>query len=253
MRRLRSLKVVAGGVLMLVILAGAELSQALAEGFLIAEENHMTGLVNEHRAAHGQPGLRQDPALQMVARRQAQRMSAAGYIYHNPNLGAEAGSAVPNWVRIGENVGVGPSVVGVEDAFLASPPHHANIDKQYNLIGLGAVASGDGALYFTQNYAQTGAPVPPPPAPLPAARPAPPPPPPTARGRAARARRAPRRRPGSSRAGVGGRRTRRTRVRGIELVQPTPDLPGQSKSEVSFSGTIVGMLQRAGGKLRFWE
>ena len=247
MRRLRSLRVVAMAGLMLAVLAGAEISQAVAEGFLIAEENHMTALVNEHRAAHGQPGLRQDPALQMVARRQAQRMTAAGYIHHNPNLGAEAGSVVPNWLRIGENVGIGPSVVRVQDAFLASPTHHANIDKPYNLIGLGAVPGPNGSLYFTQNFAQTGggAPPPPPPRALPP-RPAPPPPLRVSRrAPPSRRRAAPRRR-------ASPRRARRTRVRGIEVFQPTPDAPNQRESGVSFAGTVFGMLKRAGGNLRFW-
>ncbi len=263
MKRLRSFKVVAGGALMLVILVAAELSQAVAEGFLVAEENRMTGLVNEHRAAaHGAPSMWQDPALQMVARRQAQRMSAAGYIYHNPNLGAEAGGAVPNWVRVGENVGVGHSVQSVHEAFLASPAHHANIDKSYNLVGLGAVASSNGSLYFTQNFAENNGVAPPPPPP--------PPPPPAAavapagqgqpapavrtrcrrRGRRTicrqvRSRRTPRlRRP---------RRGRSTRVRGIELVQPTPDAAGGSQSRVTFTRTVIGTLSKAADKVRFWD
>ncbi len=233
--------------LMLVVLAGAEISQAIAEGFLVAEENHMAALVNEHRTAHGQPGLRQDAALQMVARRQAQRMSAAGYIEHNPNLGAEAGSAVPDWLRVGENVGVGPSVVRVQDAFLASPAHHANIDKPYTLVGLGAMAGGDGSLYFTQNFAQTAdGPPPSPPRPL-AAGPAPPPPLRVTPGTVpARRRAAPRRRPRPQRA-------RRTRVRGVEVLQSTGDAPDQRQSGVSFTGTVFAMLKRAGGNLRFWS
>ena len=63
MTRLRSFKVVASGALMLAVLVGAELSQAVAEGFLVAEENQMTNLVNQHRSAHGLRTLYQDPAL----------------------------------------------------------------------------------------------------------------------------------------------------------------------------------------------
>ncbi len=264
MKRLRSFKVVAGGALMLTVLVAAELSQAVAEGFLVAEENHMTGLVNAHRAAHGAPPMWQDPALQMVARRQAQRMSAAGYIYHNPNLAVEAGGAVPNWLRLGENVGVGPSVVSVEDAFLASPGHHANIDKPYNLIGLGAVASSNGTLFFTQNFAQRGA-APPPPPPRAAAPPPPPAPGPAAgvrtvcsrrgrrtlcrqvRTRAPRARRAPAPR---ARRAV---RARRSRVRGVELIQPTPQAPGAPETRVNFVNTVFGTLGKAADKITFWD
>ncbi|HSH60503.1 MAG TPA: CAP domain-containing protein [Acidimicrobiales bacterium] len=256
MKRLRSFKVVAGGSLMLAILVAAEVSQAVAEGFLVAEENRMTALVNEHRAAaHGAPAMWQDPALQMVARRQAQRMSAAGFIYHNPNLGAEAGGAVPNWIRVGENVGVGPSVVSVQDAFLASPAHHANIDKSYNLVGLGAVASSNGALYFTQNFAQNGgvAPPPPPPPPAAAAQRGPGAPAPAVRTRCSRrGRRTICRQVRSSRARRAPRR-RSSRVRGIELVQPTPDAPGENQSRVSFTRTVFGTLGKAADKVTFWD
>jgi hypothetical protein len=155
LRRLRSLKVVALAGLMATVVVVGEISQAVAEGFLVTEEDQMTAMVNDHRATHGSARLNQNAALQMVARRQAQRMVAAGYIYHNPDLQAEAAQAVPDWLRIGENVGVGPNVSLVEQAFLNSPPHHANIDNQYNLIGLGAVAGTGGRLYFTQAFAES--------------------------------------------------------------------------------------------------
>jgi hypothetical protein len=286
--KFRSFKVVASGGMMLAILVGAELSQAVAEGFLVAEENEMTGLVNRHRSLHGSRPLQQDAALQMVARRQAQRMAAAGYIYHTPDLAAEAGRAVPNWVRIGENVGIGPSVVSVQDAFLASPPHHDNIDKPYNLIGLGAVAGNGGALFFTQNFAQTSTAPPPAPttstapttttsptttapssttttaAPLAAPPPLPsppPPPPPAVRSAAAgprmvcrrRGRRMVCRRTRPRRTPARARRGRRARVRGVEVFRPTPDAQARTKSKVTFLRTVVGMLDRAAEKMTFWD
>jgi hypothetical protein len=281
--KFRSFKVVASGGMMLAILVGAELSQAVAEGFLVAEENEMTGLVNRHRSLHGSRPLQQDAALQMVARRQAQRMAAAGYIYHTPDLAAEAGSAVPNWVRIGENVGIGPSVVSVQDAFLASPPHHDNIDKPYNLIGLGAVAGNGGALFFTQNFAQTSTAPPPAPttttsptttapssttttaaplaAPPPLPPPPPPPPPPAVRSAAAgprmvcrrRGRRMVCRRTRPRRTPARARRGRRARVRGVEVFRPTPDAQARTKSKVTFLRTVVGMLDRAAEKMTFWD
>src|SRR5687768_13679638 len=130
----RSLKLVALAGLMAAILVIGEISQSVAESFLVAEENQMTDMVNDHRGAHGLRRLPQHAALQMVARRQAQRMAAAGYIYHNPDLQVQSAQAVPDWLRIGENVGVGPDVPSVEQAFLNSPLHHANIDGQYNII-----------------------------------------------------------------------------------------------------------------------
>jgi len=226
---------------MLAVLAGGEISQAVAEGFLVKEENHMSSLVNEHRTAHGKPGMRQDPALQMVARRQAQRMSAAGYIQHNPNLGAEAGGAVPNWLRIGENVGVGSSVVRVQDAFLGSATHHSNIDASYNLIGLGVVPGDSGSLYVTQNFAQVDGG---PPTLVPQALPATPAPPAPLRGNA------PSQQPASR--GQAARRAPLSRVLSIESPRPGAGAAQHRQSGVSFVNTVVGMLKRAGGKLRFW-
>jgi hypothetical protein len=255
MKRARSVKVVASGALMLAILVGAELSQAVAEGFLVREEDHMHSLVNGHRSAHRMHHYGYHPALQMVARRQAQRMAAAGYIYHTPNLAAEAGSAVPNWVRIGENVGVGPSVVSVEDAFLASPPHHANIDNVYSVLGVGAVAGPRGALFFTQNFAQLGGPPPPPPPPPPAAIGAPPPPSRVCRRRGRRivcrrVRRA--RRAGRRVRGVRRARVRRSRVRGVEVFR-TDDPRAQGKSNVNMVRAVGGMLSFAADKATFWD
>lgn len=255
MRRLRSLKVVVLSGLAVALLITGELSQAVAEGFLVAEENQMADLVNRHRADHGLGGLDHNHALQIVARRQASRMVAAGYIYHNPDLTKEAEEAVPQWLRVGENVGVGPSVIEVEDAFLASPLHHANIDQpEYNVIGLGAAPGPAGALYFTQNYARvagltgaTGGAAPgeaPPGAPATAGPSTPAEAKPgvvtTCRSRKGRrVCRTSRQRPAK----------RRARVRGIEVVRSEQrDTP-----RVTFVGAVGGMLLVAGDRLVWWD
>ena len=243
MIRLRSLKVVAPAALMAGVLVLGEVSQAMAEGFLVAEENHMTDLVNQHRADHRLGSLRQDAALQMVARRQAQRMAAAGYIYHNADLAREASGAIPDWLRLGENVGTGGDVVSVEDAFLASPTHHANIDSDYSVIGLGAVAAGNGRMFFTQNFAFGPGPPPAPAAPTPSAssgaRAAPAAP---CRGR--RCPRPPRRR---------APRARRARVRGVVLVRAAGPDDVRGGGSVTLPDAIGGMLGHAGDKLVFWN
>jgi hypothetical protein len=142
-------------ILAFALVMVAESSQAFAESFLSHQEDAMVAKVNAHRATHGESKLKVNTAYLWVARRQAQRMVAAGYIYHNPNLMDDADKAVPDWLDIGENVGVGPDGDAVFEAFLESKPHHHNIDfKTYTTIGLGAMASGDGAMYFTQDFAR---------------------------------------------------------------------------------------------------
>lgn len=154
-KRLRWLKVVSFvGIAMGLLLAG-ELTQAIAESFLVKDEDAMTRLVNQHRRDHDENSLPTSPALRMVARRQAQRMVAAGFIYHNPDLQEEAENALPGWLALGENVGVGPEMRDVFEAFLDSAPHHRNIDyDDYNIVAIGAMAGDDGALFFTQNFAR---------------------------------------------------------------------------------------------------
>jgi hypothetical protein len=154
MRFLKSLKVLAFVVLALGMIVAAEMSQAVAESFLAGDESQMATLVNGHRSSHGMSSLQTNEALRMVARRQAQRMVMAGYIYHNPDLGEEARQAIPGWLLLGENVGVGPDAPAVEQAFLDSPNHHHNIDTgEFNIVGMGAMAADDGQRYYTQNFA----------------------------------------------------------------------------------------------------
>lgn len=163
---IKALRVSAFAVAAMVLLFGAELSQAVAENFLAPEENRMHGLVNQTRAAQGLRALPEHDALRTIARRQTQNMAAAGYIYHTRDLAQQAKSLSISYSLLGENVGTGPSVEAVEDAFLASPSHRENIvDAAFNSLGVGAIAGQNGALYFAQDFgALRAAPPPAPPA-----------------------------------------------------------------------------------------
>lgn len=187
-RSIRALKLFVFSLVTIVVVIGAEASQVVAESFLIAEEDKMLSMVNDHRAGRGIQPLKSNDAYRWVARRHTQRMVSRGTIFHNQNLSAEADDAIPGWRLLGENVGMGSSVEGVQNAFLGSPRHRANIENpDFNTAGIGGAASASGRRYFTQNFAAwTGStPPPPPPTAPPATAPpatAPPPtaPPPTA-------------------------------------------------------------------------
>jgi hypothetical protein len=156
-RRFGVLKVTAFVSVVIGILLIGELTQAMAESWLAAEENQMVQQVNDHRASMGRPALKENAGVKMIARRQAQRMVLAKKIYHNPDLMDEADQAIPDWLLLGENVGVGPTEPEVEAAFLNSPEHRSNIeDADYNIIGIGAMANDDGRMFFTQDFAQVG-------------------------------------------------------------------------------------------------
>jgi uncharacterized protein YkwD len=123
-------------VLAVTVAAGS----ARSESFLPGDELRSAQLLNTARAALGLTALARRPELDAMARAQAARMAARGEIYHNPNLGSDATKSGLNWVRMGENVGVGPDVLIVHNAFLASPHHRDNmLFPAYNSIGVGIV------------------------------------------------------------------------------------------------------------------
>jgi hypothetical protein len=93
-------------------------------------------LTNSARAAAGLAPYTISSDLSAVALAQAQRMASSQKLYHNPSLA----TAVKNWSWVGENVGYGPSVTTLQNAFMNSPDHRANIlDHQFTQVGVGAV------------------------------------------------------------------------------------------------------------------
>lgn len=130
-----------------------------AAGVRSDQESQMVGQVNGHRSGMGLGTLSVHAGLLDVARRQSTRMANEGRIYHNPNLSQDVSAVLPGWKIVGENVGTGMSAEAVEQLFLGSAPHRANIENpNYTLIAVGAVESADGMLYFTQVFAQPGTP-----------------------------------------------------------------------------------------------
>jgi len=107
---------------------------------LVAHEARSFALINQVRAESALHPLAAQAVLTAIARTQAAAMAARGRIYHNPNLAADANAAGLWWTQLGENVGVGPDVSTIHDAFLASPHHRDNIlNSAYNAIGVGVV------------------------------------------------------------------------------------------------------------------
>ena len=103
-------------------------------------------LVNGERTAAGLAPLASFDDLIDDARTQADDMSAAGYLYHNPDL-AEV-TASENWLKLGENVGYGPTVDVLHEAFMDSAPHAANVLKDvYNYVGVGATVDESGTIW----------------------------------------------------------------------------------------------------------
>jgi len=153
--RLRVLKLFAFVIVSFGAVTVADIGQAIGENFLVPQEDRMRDLVNQVRSGRGVRSLPDNDGLRWMARRQAQAMSAAGYIFHTPNLQGAADAQAMPWLSLGENVGKGPSVEAVHQAFLSSPGHLSNVvNPTFDAVGVGATAdASQQALYFTQSFA----------------------------------------------------------------------------------------------------
>ncbi len=117
-----------------------------------ADEQLFVTKLNDLRSSKGLPRLSVDPRLTDIARGWSGSMAAVNVMSHNPLLSSQAPS---DWLKLGENVGYGPSVATLHDALVNSPPHYANmVDPKFNAVGIGVVASGS-TLWVTQAFMQS--------------------------------------------------------------------------------------------------
>jgi uncharacterized protein YkwD len=122
-------------------------------------EAALVARINNARRNAGLRALVVVPGATDVARRWAWHLARAQGLSHNPNLVTDlqrAGSAA--WTEIAENVGEASSTypASLFAAYMASPPHKANIlDRQARYLGVGVVERGGMAwntLDFTNAY-----------------------------------------------------------------------------------------------------
>ncbi len=127
-----------------------------------SDEAAFVNKLNGLRASKGLRPLGVHGGLVNMARGWSSHMASVGSISHNPNMAAQAPA---NWARLGENVGMGPSVDSLHNAFVASASHYANmVNGHYDSVGVGVVQSGS-TMFVTFNFMATQA------APAPAAAP----------------------------------------------------------------------------------
>ena len=129
-------------------------------------EADFTARINSLRASNGLAPLAVDAELVAQARAWATNMAGQGRIFHTSNL---SNGISANWVKLGENVGVGADVAVLFQAFVDSPTHYANlVDPKYTRVGVGVVVSGD-RIFTTHRFmaVDTAPPPPPPPPPAP--------------------------------------------------------------------------------------
>jgi uncharacterized protein YkwD len=130
--------------LSVAILAAAPGSAEAARG----PERAFTQMINDTRSTALLGSLKLNDHLSDVARKHSKRMASQGELYHS-DLERLLG---PRITAVGENVGYGGSLDQLLQAFMASPPHAANILGTYTRTGVGVVRV-DGQLWITQVFA----------------------------------------------------------------------------------------------------
>ena len=147
-----ALKALAIWVVLMMAAVGVAPTPVAAQS--ASDEASFIALINQVRAGRGLPPLIQNNELTSLARSWTQSQSNGvcpgdDFICHASSL--DAGVTQP-WTRLGENVGTGPNVNDVMDAFIASPGHYANIiDPAFTHVGVGVVWDG-ARLYTTHRF-----------------------------------------------------------------------------------------------------
>jgi cell division septation protein DedD len=125
------------------------LSIGVAPAFAGAESTFINK-VNNARKAAGKAPLEEYWDLTDDARAHSKRMADKQELYHNPNLG----SVTTGWKALGENVGVGPDVNSLFNAFMSSSAHKSNILGPYNYIGVGVKVDSNDIMWVTMIFMQ---------------------------------------------------------------------------------------------------
>ena len=128
-----------------VLIAAGMLLVGLAPGASAAAEDSLLDRLNGARRNAGLPELVSHWDLADDAEAHSAAMRAADDLYHNPNLAG----VTTGWLRLGENVGVGPTVRSIHNAFMQSPPHRGNILGDFTHVGIGAVRASEDKLWVT--------------------------------------------------------------------------------------------------------
>jgi uncharacterized protein YkwD len=140
-------KTVAGFLLVLALLAPGIATDHARAAASQARREQMLTLTNEARATHGKSALALNAKLSRYATRHSRQMANAGTLFHTEDLADKLNGL--DWSMGGENVGVGPSLTDLQDAFMGSKIHRKNIlQKGYDHAAIGIVKS-DGTLWVT--------------------------------------------------------------------------------------------------------
>ncbi len=113
---------------------------SLLTGCLTTSQDLVLTELNADRTAHHMSRLPTQSDAQRKAQAWAEKLARENALYHS-NL--PDGIKV-RWCSIGENVGYGPTVGAIEDAYMNSSGHRANIlNTKWNGVGVGYAKVGN--------------------------------------------------------------------------------------------------------------
>jgi uncharacterized protein YkwD len=110
----------------------------------IGRRRQMLALTNQDRVRYDRRSLEFAGRLARYAKRHSQEMAEAGRLFHSTADDLRGALEGHEWSLGGENVGVGGSLEVLEDAFMSSLPHRANILRRlYDHAAVGVVRDDD--------------------------------------------------------------------------------------------------------------
>jgi len=124
---------------------------------LAAAEQALFRMINRDRTEAGLSALEWNEWLAQAARQHAEEMASHDQLSHQfpgePGLRDRIAATALRFNASAENVASGPTASGINDEWMRSPGHRANIlDPKYNAIGV-AVARGIAGFYAVTDFA----------------------------------------------------------------------------------------------------
>jgi uncharacterized protein YkwD len=109
----------------------------------------MLSLTNDDRRHHERKALDFATAISDYAKAHSRAMASKGYLFHSTEGKLRNLLDGHNWSIAGENVGVGSTLVSLEDAFMDSKKHRENILRREFFHAAVGVVRQDGRLWVT--------------------------------------------------------------------------------------------------------
>jgi uncharacterized protein YkwD len=144
--------------LAVLVMSASVIMIAQAQPAASASEQQLLGSVNQTRRAQALPDLKWNETLALAARRHAALMAQHGSAEHGyagePTLASRVTKAGGHFVWLAENVMQGMSAEGIQEGFLKSANHRANmLDSDMDSIGVGVVEHG-GQLFAVEDFSK---------------------------------------------------------------------------------------------------